>query len=1117
VTSLLWWRPHQNDQLPAAWVAFLDQARQFWRDSVSGVPQRGRLAEVDFSGVTPQPSPQEQERLRRYQNFLEILGMNAVSTSYAVRPLLGPRFVMNLFVQLNQDQQLMDLSDQARRVRQVLAQVGLWDPNHPNYWQRLGDPEFDPQLTRSLFYPYAVPVLSPVIQHGPLTNKPLDPNYIQQILLDEQMHYRRLHQRRNFPFTFKNGRDPLLFILLRYAALLEFTAVAFDALLQAGLLDPEDLWEPELVGFAGQKRPTPPEIADKFINDLLNGNADDFNRRLPARSRLTITPALLQEFDEFWDSLQYLAQLPGHTLAELLPETLDLAGHRLDAWITSIASRRLKTLRQQQPEGVHLGGYGWVENLSPRSEPAVTDGYLHAPSVNHAATAAVLRGGYLSHRSGSAPADHPLALDLSSARVRQARQILSGLRHGQALGALLGYRFERGLHEGHPNVELHLVILQVRKYAPLAGGKREESQASKEAIAPTNVVDGLTLLRRWQDKGAQAVFNEIGLTDPAKQEAVRTEIEKLEALVDSVSDLLQAESVHQLVMGNPTGSGVSLDAVSRGEAPPPELDVIRTPRTGATVTHRICVLGSGQATPPAAWPTNDHQVRAPAEPHLNAWLAALLPDPDRVRGTAEILDQAETVLQTQTVKLSDLALSPLDTLYMLAEGRGQAASELDQRLVYHLLQTWSGAEDPETLTVRLTLQQAPPATDGQPHLPFAAFLETVAKLRSALTAARSLDARDLAQSESQPDPNLDQQELQARADAAKKAFRAARKALRTPFAIPDGMDLSPLDLAQDETLTNPLDDGQAAQKNLLDLPAGREIEPAVKALDHPATNQLGPVREALVGLAYFGFQGAMPVSPAGDSAEARAALSAQARSLSGQVDRRLRELQATSNPLEELQILFGRGFQVLPRVNPPNARELATAFSASTSLQGGDPLASVVWFQQVAHVREAAGRLDEAILYAEALTGQTLLAFEVAQVPFESGQRWNGLSHPPDQTVTGGVSLVAYTPQGLDAAQPVVGLLVDEWTEVVPHQEETTGLTFQYNAPGNRAPQAVLLAVPPNAQPWSLNKLTNILLETFELLKMRVVDPDSLDQVGHFLPALYLQDEISVPTRDREG
>jgi hypothetical protein len=119
--------------------------------------------------------------------------------------------------------------------------------------------------------------------------------------------------------------------------------------------------------------------------------------------------------------------------------------------------------------------------------------------------------------------------------------------------------------------------------------------------------------------------------------------------------------------------------------------------------------------------------------------------------------------------------------------------------------------------------------------------------------------------------------------------------------------------------------------------------------------------------------------------------------------------------------------------------------------------------------------------------------------------------------VTGGVSLVAYTPQGLDASQPVVGLLVDEWTEVVPHQEETTGLTFQYNAPGNRAPQAVLLAVPPNAQPWSLNKLTDILLETFELLKMRVVDPDSLDQVGHFLPALYLQDEISVPTRDREG
>src|SRR5207249_2427042 len=39
----------------------------------------------------------------------------------------------------------------------------------------------------------------------------------------------------------------------------------------------------------------------------------------------------------------------------------------------------------------------------------------------------------------------PLALDLSSRRVRTARWVLSAVRAGQPLGAVLGYQFERDL------------------------------------------------------------------------------------------------------------------------------------------------------------------------------------------------------------------------------------------------------------------------------------------------------------------------------------------------------------------------------------------------------------------------------------------------------------------------------------------------------------------------------------------------------------------------------------------------------------------------------------------------------------------------------------------------
>ena len=72
-------------------------------------------------------------------------------------------------------------------------------------------------------------------------------------------------------------------------------------------------------------------------------------------------------------------------------------------------------------------------------------GYVHAPSLNHATAAAILRNGYLTHATADAP--DLLALNLSSRRVRRAKQLLDGIRNGQSLEVLLGIQFERGLHE----------------------------------------------------------------------------------------------------------------------------------------------------------------------------------------------------------------------------------------------------------------------------------------------------------------------------------------------------------------------------------------------------------------------------------------------------------------------------------------------------------------------------------------------------------------------------------------------------------------------------------------------------------------------------------------------
>ncbi|TDD38645.1 hypothetical protein E1287_05015, partial [Actinomadura sp. KC06] len=166
-----------------------------------------------------------------------------------------------------------------------------------------------------------------------------------------------------------------------------------------------------------------------------------------AREAARLAPTIIEALDA-------LTKVPLDDLGPLLMEVLDVFSHRLDAWITSLAAKRLAAV--PSGEGVRIGGYGWVEDLRPSDEPTVTvdlpdgepvalslqDGYIHAPSLHHAATAAVLRSGFLAHQG-----DQTLAVDLTSRRARTARWLLRGVRNGQNLGTLLGYRFERALHD----------------------------------------------------------------------------------------------------------------------------------------------------------------------------------------------------------------------------------------------------------------------------------------------------------------------------------------------------------------------------------------------------------------------------------------------------------------------------------------------------------------------------------------------------------------------------------------------------------------------------------------------------------------------------------------------
>ena len=148
--------------------------------------------------------------------------------------------------------------------------------------------------------------------------------------------------------------------------------------------------------------------------------------------------------------------------------------------------------------------------------------------------------------------------------------------------------------------------------APLRGGKlTDPGSPVQESLAASDVVDGLRLMELdWEtvraklDSGpddqryivAPDVWH--GSTNEEATE-VRDAIEALAASHDAVADVLLAESVHQLVMGNPARAAATLDVLGAGEAVPPEPEVVRTPRTGVPIQHRIAVVVADPG-PPAA-------------------------------------------------------------------------------------------------------------------------------------------------------------------------------------------------------------------------------------------------------------------------------------------------------------------------------------------------------------------------------------------------------------------------------------------------------------------------------------------------------------------------------------
>jgi hypothetical protein len=167
------------------------------------------------------------------------------------------------------------------------------------------------------------------------------------------------------------------------------------------------------------------------------------------------------------------------------------------------------------------------------------------------------------------------------------------------------------------------------------------------------------------------------------------------------------------------------------------------------------------------------------------------------------------------------------------------------------------------------------------------------------------------------------------------------------------------------------------------------------------------------------------------------------------------------------------------------------------------------WLYGLARVREKLHHLENLTFLSEAF-GLAPPELRPLQLPFRADAPWMALDYPESSRHELERELLLYTAvyaEEFDEAKPQSGLLLDEWTEVIPALTETTGLAFHFDKPNAEPPQAILLATPTEfTGAWSWQDLVDMLHETLDLARLRAVEPQQLDQtpLSVFLPATIL-------------
>ena len=884
-----------------------------------------------------------------------------------------------------------------------------------------------------------------------------------------------------------------------------------------------------------QTTPTNPFYT--FINNSTHSVANYLDR-VKNNSPALFNNAHKTFFDKLGNIRQAVASLKRvstQSLDILMAEHVDLCTYRLDSWLLGFVVKRLQQQRAKQATGLFLGAYGYVENLrrdKGKEEFAEKDtldkfkladgskvyhdqsneGFIHGPSIGQAIAAAVLRNAYMTNNTSADDVANRLAVNISSARVRMAMQLIEGIRNGQEMGAILGFQFERGLHDKYQTLELDKYIQPLRKKFPLQQPVGES--VDKEPAYVSLVVNGSAILDKvyasvdWPGNNAikdetigdllkannYAKFpkditdvidaNLFGDNKNKAYDLIIEEIDRMADAFDALGDLAISESVYQMVLGNHVRAGAILTAIAEGKNIP-DPQIIETARNGTVVTQRMILnftATTDSSLIPAGWGGNT-TVRSMTEPTFNNWLGMILGPAAAIKYVITKTDENKVVTKT-SLSIASLNLQPID-LFLIPG----AENEL-QEIILNVYRNTNN-DFKSTLTVDVSEKDGSWALDDKSLRELYILMDHI---RNMISNAKYTGDADLRMPNDPVNPdntgNWDVDEFNKRVTAAYKALQLfIQDVASRPFLVDI---LNGTKHIGDVVLTS------ADMNSILESLNNAVFMGIPHALSIPFDANATDADRGATLLQQIVNIYNQAVSR---EAEASAAITALASVTS---------LQLKVQKLKDLiKIVLGKNTVANPLYTPLELTSIQSELSPAPGQEitrNGSVLVMEDWLQNVSKVRERIYDLSMVIQTAD-IYNLPVPTPKAVQLPYTVGDYWLGIEYPSAFTPVGDyVSLLLLNAQQLQVPGVQSGLVIDEWIEIIPTKEQTTGITFNYNNPNASPPQSLLLAVSPEiTNQWAWDDLVYTIIDTVELAKNRAVEPDHFDKtyLSQILPGVF--------------